>query len=283
MTIRTALRVAAGALVWAAACTRQATAQLYPAQPARYLLTTEAADARALWVNPAGLARRPEASIGGDATVDRTSGTLRLSQVGLSLQSRGLAFGWSRNSYPGGLSASSYALGVGFGDEALSVGATRHWYRGGRSATAWDVAVRARTTPAVDVSVVWRLIGSPVMRDTVFHVFRTWPSSIVPAASLRLFGGRLRLTAEAEVESRLSHVREVRTGVALALGGGFDLTLRGDFSPSFDRRGFAFALSWDRTRSRTALTTILPADAGSLDAVGATGFLVSALPTRRLR
>lgn len=278
--MRSALRLAAGALVWAAACPRQAAAQLYPAQPARYLLTTEAADVRALWVNPAGLARRPEASIGGDATLDRTSGTLRLSQVGLSLQSRNLAFGWSRNRYPGRSTASTYALGLGLGDDALSAGVTRRWYRGGRSATAWDVAVRALVTPLFDVSLVWRLIGSPIVRDTMLH---TWPATFVPAASLRLFDGRLRVGAEADVETRLSGVRELRSGAALALGGGFELTLRGAFSPSFGRRGFALALSWNRTRSRTTLTTILPADAGSLDAVGATGFLVSALPRRRLR
>lgn len=278
--MRSALRLAAGALAWAAACPRQAAAQLYPAQPARYLLTTDAADVRALWVNPAGLARRPEASIGGDATLDRTSGTLRLSQVGLSLQSRNLAFGWSRNRYPGRSTASTYALGIGLGDEPLSVGLTRRWYRGGRSATAWDVAVRARATPVVDVSLVWRLIGSPVVRDTIL---RARPASFVPAASLRLFDGRLRVGVEAEAETRLSRVRELRTGAAFGLGGGFELILRGDFSPSFDRRGFAVALSWDRTRSRTALTTVLSADAGSLDAVGAAGFLVSALPTRRLR
>lgn len=280
--MRSTLRLAAGALACAAACPRQAAAQLYPAQPARYLLTTDAADVRALWVNPAGLARRPEASIGGDATLDRTSGTLRLSQVGLSLQSRNLAFGWSRNRYRDRSTASTYALGLGLGDEALSAGVTRRWYRGGRSARAWDVAVRARATPVVDVSLVWRLIGSPVVRDTGATPLHTWPASFVPAASVRLFDGRLRVAAEAEVETRLSGVRGLRTGAAFALGGGFELTLRGDFSPSFDRRGFAFALSWDRTRGRTALTTILPADAGSLDAVGATGFLVSALPTRRL-
>jgi hypothetical protein len=138
-------------------------------------------------VNPAGLVRGFGAGHGGDATLDRTGGALRLAQFGLLIQSRNLAFGWNHNRYPSGFAANRYALALALGDEALSVGATRHWYRGGLSTGAWDVAVRARATPALDVSLVWRDIGSPIVSDTGLH---KWPTSIIPAAGLLLLGGR---------------------------------------------------------------------------------------------
>ncbi len=281
MRLRSALRAVAGSLAWVVACPWQAVAQRYPAQPARYLLTTNVSDARALWVNPAGLMRGLEASLGGDATLDRTGRALRLAQFGLSIQSRNLTFGWSHNRYPGGITANDYALALALGDEALSVGATRHWFRGGLSTGSWDVAIRARVTPALDVSLVCRDIGSPVVRDTILH---EWPTSIIPAAGILLFGGRLHASMEAQVEADLSDVREVRAGAVLALGWGLALALRGDFSPTLDhRRGFAAALTWSRAASRAALVALLPADAGSLDAIGAAGLIIATPPTRRLR
>ena len=262
-------------------CPWQAAAQRYPAQPSRYLLTTNVSDARALGVNPAGLVRGMEASLGSDATLDRTGGALRLAQFGLSIQSRILAFGWSHNRYPRGISANDYALALALGDEALSMGATKHWFRGGLSDGSWDVAIRARVTPALDVSLVWREIGSPIVRDTVLH---KWPTSIIPAAGLLLFGGRLHTSMEAQVEADFSDVREVRAGAVLALGWGFALALRGDFSPKLDhRRSFAAALTWSRAASRAAIVALLPADAGSLDAIGAAGLIVATPPPRRTR
>ena len=281
MTLRSILRAVAGSLAWVISCPLQVAAQRYPAQPARYLLTTNVSDARALWVNPACLVRGMEASLGGDATLDRTGGALGLAQFGLSLQSRNLAFGWSHNRYPSGISANDYALALAFGDEALSMGATQHWLRGGLSDGSWDVAIRARVTPALDVSLVWRDIGSPIVRDTSLH---KWPTSLIPAAGLLLFGGRLHASMEAQLEADLSSVREVRAGAVLALGWGLSLALRGDFSPKLDhRRGFAAALTWSRATSRAALVALLPADASSLNAIGAAGLIVATPPPRRTR
>ncbi len=114
----------AGGLAWWAAGARPAAGQVAPAQPARYLLTTEASDARALWVNPAGLARAIEASIGADLTADRFiqgPGT-QLSQYGLSLAGRGVAAGWEHERLAERQSLNIYAVGIGLGDEKFSAG-----------------------------------------------------------------------------------------------------------------------------------------------------------------
>lgn len=266
-------RLAVLLLAWAAAAPARATAQLYPPLPARYTLTPDARDAHAVWVNPAGLALGREASVGADVTLDRTSRTLRLAQYGLTFQSSNLAFGWSRSSYPGGSASSAFVLGVGLGDETLSAGASRRWFRGGRSTRAWDLAVRARATPITDVSLVWRLVGSPLVRDTVL---RQWPAGVIPGAGVRLFGGIVYASAEAELWTNLSRVREVRVGATIAPSRSLAITLRADLSKGLARRGFAVAVTWRRAGSRLGLATLLPAGASSLDAVGALGSIISA-------
>ena len=73
------------------------TAQPVPVRSRDYLFLTNVADARALWVNPAGLSVVPEASLMGEFTVDRTSGDLRIEQYALGFNSRGVALGYQRN------------------------------------------------------------------------------------------------------------------------------------------------------------------------------------------
>lgn len=249
-----------------------AVAQLYPPLPARIGLTADTRDAGALWLNPASLAIAREASVGGDVTVDRTSGALRLAQTGIALQSSNLGFGWSRSRFPGGPTASVYALAVGLGEDALSAGVTRRWFRGGRSTRAWDVALRGRATPTTDLSVVWRMIGSPVLRDTVL---REWPAGIIPAAGIRLLGQRVYATAEAELATDLSSVREIRAAVTARLLRGLTVAVRSDLSKDLARRGFAVALTWRGRGARMAAASVLPPSAATVDAFGAMGALVA--------
>jgi len=266
-------RAAAGfvsALALTAARPELVAAQLLQAQPARYLLTTEAADARAVWVNPAGLARSVEASVGADVTAERSGGGARLQQFGVTLLSRNFAAGWSHDSYGGASgSADNYVVGTGLGDSLLSIGAARRWYRGRTGDTAWDLALRARVTPILDASVVWRNIGSPTVRDSIYY------ASIIPALGVHARDGRLGAAVELDMRTSLGTVREIRAGASIAFGPHFRACLRGEFSPSFDRRGFTVAITWAAAKSRSTLVTILPADASSIDAVGAAGAVVA--------
>jgi hypothetical protein len=267
----TGLGVAA-TLVLAVACPRYATAQLYPALPQRYLLTTDALDGRAVWVNPAGLARRVEASLGADATVERLPGSTRLAQFGASVRSRNLAFAWVHDRYPGSSGANNFALGVGLGDEALSLGATRRWYGGPRGDKAWDLAVRGRVTPLLNLSLVWRNAGSPTVRDTIYG------ASVIPAAAFHLLEGRLVAGIEGDLATDLHRFREIRSGVTCVVGASVAISLRGEFSPGFARRGFAVGMTLGAVRARATLVTLLPAGANSIGTIGGSAALVAAEP-----
>lgn len=276
MNLRTGLGVTA-TLVLAVACPRHATAQLFPALPQRYLLATDAVDSRAVWVNPAGLARRFEASVGADATVERQPGSIRLAQFGASVRSRNVAFAWLHDRYPGGSGANNFALGVGLGDEALSLGVTRRWYGGPRGDQAWDVAARGRLTPLLDLSLVWRNVGSPTVRDTPY-----W-ASVIPAAGFHLLEGRLVAGVEGDLTTNLGKLNEIRAGATCIVGAGVTISLRGEFSPGFARRGFAVGITLARAGTRSTLVTLLPAAANSIETVGASTAFVTAEPvsTRR--
>lgn len=277
MTARLALGVALAALACAVPCPRQAAAQLYPAQATRYLLTTEARDARALWVNPAGLARGVEASVGVDATMDGADASVRLQQYGATLMSRNFAVGWIHDAYPGGASSDNYALGAGLGDEVLSMGVSRRWFGGRDGDRAWDLALRARATATLDLSVVWRNVGSPVVRDSIY------PASVVPAAGVHSRSGRLGAGVELDLRTDLGAIRELRAGASVAAGTHLLVGLRGEFSSSLDRRGFAVSVTWLTSRVRSTVVAVLPPDAGSIDALGAAGAMIATPETRTRR
>ncbi len=276
MNLRRALALAA-ALAGAAAPPSRLTAQVVlPAPPARYLLTTDVDDARALWVNPAGLARRLEASIGADVGVDRfANGSMQLSQYGATVASRGLAVSWIHDRYPGGGAVNAYAVGAGLGDEQFSGGITRRWYRGLVGFSAWDMALRAAAANGVQVSLVGRGLGSPLPDST-------YRPTVVPGASVTLLDGALRVGAEWEVAAHQWRSQEIRAGGTASLGGALALTLRADLAPDFKRRRIVLALTWNPSQARVSGFTGLSGGLNEVDEVGASGALVAlSPPTRR--
>ncbi len=241
-----------------------------PAQAARYLLTTDASDARALWVDPAGLARQMEASLGVEMAADRfDSGGMQLRQWGGTIASHGAAAGWVHDRYPNGASLNIYDIGVGLGDEQFSAGAAHRWYRGIVTGSAWDVGFRSTVWEGADVSLLARNIGSPRLGDTTY-----W-ATLVPGALVRLFGGRLQAGGEWEVAPHGWHSVELRAGGAVALGWGLGLLVRADLAPDLKRRGFAIALDFEGSRSRATAFGLLPGGAGEFDAFGGSAALVT--------
>jgi hypothetical protein len=271
-----ALALAGGLAWWGVAGTRQANGQVIPAAPARYLLTTEASDARALWVNPAGLARLLEASLGADMTWDRFfPGGARLSQYGLSLAGRGVAASWIHERFPPGQALNVYAVGVGLGDERFSAGTTRRWYSGAGSGSAWDAATRIASADGTQLSLVVKNIGSPRLLDSTY-----W-ATLVPGALVSLLAGSLQLGGEWEVAPHAWRSIAYRAGGAVVLGRGVALLVRADLSPGFKRRAVVVALSFDASGSRAGAFALLSGGANEVDALGLSGALVTRGSPRR--
>lgn len=276
MPSRVAPRVVA-LVLGAAVAGPPAAAQLRDPQPLRYLLTADADDLRALWVNPAQLSLRPEADVGADLTVDASAEGAILGQVGVTVLSRGLAAGWVHDRYRDGGVGDAYAVGLGLGDSEFGAGFAYRWYRVRSRERSFDVGLRYRPVPPLNLSLLWRNIGSPVVRE------RALPASLIPGGRLALWRERAVLAAEAEFDTGRRRTAEYRVGGRLRGAFGLSLWLRADLSPRFQRRGFSVALIWGHPAARAALVGFLPGSFGKVEEVGVAAIAVAAPPSRPRR
>src|SRR6185295_8357115 len=97
LTLRRASALAILLTGAAASLPGDAAAQSFVPQPQLYLLTTDAADARALWVQPAGMGKSREASVSALLTGNRYAAGYGVGQYGVTLASGVLAFGWQHD------------------------------------------------------------------------------------------------------------------------------------------------------------------------------------------
>ena len=130
-----------------------------------YLFLTNATDVRALWVNPAGLALVPEASLFGEFTVRRSDGETRLEQYSLGFNSRGVALGYQRNRFEGESAVGIFrtALSVPFRGGTFGMAASRYRQDSTKSYGA-DLGVIFVPSVQVQLGLAIRHIGRPSVR-----------------------------------------------------------------------------------------------------------------------
>jgi len=252
-------------------------AQAVPNRTTLYLHPTDVTDARALWVNPAGLARMMEASAHLDLTVGDPGAGGRLRQTTVGVSSRGFSFGYQRDLFDGGVRGHTYRLGFAAGERRLAAGAATALYRGapGSSGTGWDFGIVYDLAPTLTLGVVAANVGHPVVRDSVLRVVYT------PGATLRLFDRRAVLSADARVTTdgvagyAFGVVGVWREGTRLPLR----ILVRLDTDRSLRRAGFAFGLSIGKQDLLGAVATTL-GNLGRVDAVSLYGVSTRSL-TRR--
>jgi hypothetical protein len=243
-----------------------ALAQVAPNNAALYLHPTDVSDARALWVNPAGLGHFPEASIHLDLTVGDPGAKGQLRQLTFSLNSRGLSLGYQRDLFSAGSRGHTYRLGYAAGRAGLAAGFATALYRGGTSSTGWDLGILYDWRPALSVGGVIQNIGRPVVRDSTLRI------TYVPSATLQLAGRRVvlsalsRLTSDGVAGYAFGLRGTLRGGTSLPIG----LLARLETDRSLHRSGLAFGLSLgaDDTVGLVAMT---PGDAHEIDTLGLYG------------
>lgn len=258
-------------------------AQVVPNQATRYLHPTEVSDARALWVNPAGLGRLEEASVDLDLTVGNPGAKGRLRQLSVGLNSRGFSFGYQRDLFDGGVRGGTYRLGFGAGHAGLAVGAVAALYRSGSSSTGWDLGVLYDWTPALTVGGVIQAIGRPHVGDSTLRVTYV-PSVTLELGSPRRKGdsgpgwGAVALSGLSRVngDGVQSYAFAVRAGLRRESSLPIGLVARLETDQALRRAGFAFGLSLGGP-DMAGVIAFAPADLRRLDALGLYG-----VSTRRL-
>ncbi|HEY6808241.1 MAG TPA: hypothetical protein VI160_05570 [Gemmatimonadales bacterium] len=238
-----------------------------------YLQPTEVQDARAIWVNPAGLGVRPEASVYIDFTAARAGGG-RLRQLDAGFNSRGFSFAYQRDIFDGGVTGHTYRLGLGTSAGALAVGFATSLYRGGGAkAMGWDLGGLYRLDPRLTVGATVTNLGQPVVRGLRQAVRYTAGATAAPIPALRA-----------------SALASAGSGGL----GGFALTLRALFGASLPlsalarmdtdqrlrRTQFAFGFTVGGA-DQAGLVGTTPGDVSSLDNLTLVGVSTRAAVARR--
>jgi hypothetical protein len=209
-----------------------------------YLFPAEVSDARALWVNPAGLGIKQEASVYFDLTVADPGSLGQLRQLNLGFNARGLAFGYQRDQFSGGTRGSTYKLGFGVGEGSLAAGLGAALYRGDTKGTGWDLGVTYKAAASLVLAGVIGNIGQPTVRGVEQRVQYTASAALQVAPGVG-FGAL------------------ARAGTSGMQAYGVDA--RFDFDPGFPL-GFVARLDTDQKLRRTQFA--LGFSIGSLNQMG---------------
>ncbi len=192
-----------------------ARSQSLSARSQDYLFLTNVADVRALWVNPAGLALVPEASILGELTFERLEGELRVEQYAVGFNSRGVSIGYQRSRLVGEKPVSTLRTGFGFRFRGGSLGVAFSRYRQDSTKShGADFGLLYVPSVAVQLGLAVRHVGRPTVRGADL------PVTTVGAAQMTL--SVMQLTWETAAVERLEPDESGfnfahRAGVRLAL------------------------------------------------------------------
>ncbi len=244
-----------------------------------YLHPTEARDARALWVNPAGLGVLRDASVYAEFAVQdpATSGS-RLRQISAGFNSRGLAFGYQRDVFDGGRRGHTYRVGLAGSARGLAAGAAMALYRGDTKGTGWDLGLTyaIEGKAALTIGGVIANIGQPVVRGLEQRL------TFVPGATWRPLGPSAGLSVDARMtpDSVLSYALGLSwqgTGGRFPIG----VLARLQTDGGFRRSAFAIGIGIGGA-DRVGLVISTPGDVSGVDAASLYG-LSTRVPGARRR
>ena len=205
-----------------------ATPQAIPPAARNYLFASDVNDARALWVNPAGLGATQMASIAATMVFDTPdSADVRLGQWSVALNSRGLSFGYQRDRLITGVANEAFRLGIGRGFRRGAVGFATTFYKSLNSSTlnnetnrGFDLGVMYQLTPNLNGALLLQHIGQPEVRSV------KTPFSGTASATWTPLGGRARISGEVAGANRLGgsgYDVSYRAGARLIIGSQFPL------------------------------------------------------------
>lgn len=254
------------------------TAQVAPNRATAYLHPTDVRDARALWVNPAGLGVLREASVYAEIAVDDPGARGRLRQVNAGFNARGLALGYQRDVLDAGARGHTYRLGIAGSAEQLAAGVAIAYYRGdGTKGTGWDLGASYGWLAGLTVGGVIRNMGQPVVRGIrqrlTFVPGATWQPTAVPAAGLSLHA---RVTPDS-VAAYAFGLRW-RTGTVQSRWP-LEIIARLDTDGGLRRGAFVLGLSIGH-QDRIGAVASTPGDVSSIDGVSLYG-LATREPRKR--
>ena len=191
-------------------------------------------------------------------TFEDPGSDVRLSQLTLGFNSRGLSFGYQRDMFDGGVTGHTYRLGLGAGRGGLAAGLAASIYRGDTKGSGWDFGVVYEPVSQVALAGVVMNVKQPVVRGEL------QPATFVPSIAFKPFGPVVTLSSEGRFTSD--------SVVGYALDGRFTtggrravaFTVRLDADRSFRRTAWVLGLSIGG-RGRVGTAASIPRDINRVD------------------
>jgi hypothetical protein len=241
--------------------------QVAPNRATAYLHPTDVRDARAIWVNPAGLGVMNEASIYAEVDIGNPGAKGQLRQINAGLNARGLGFAYQRDIFDDGARGNTYRLALAGGSGALAVGFAVARYSGtGANDTGWDIGLNYGS-PSLTVGGVFANISQPVVRGlkqpATFVPGATWHPSPLPALAVSTHA---RITTDSVASYGFGLSWQTGGGMGAGSQSGWPIAIlaRLDTDGDLRRGAFAFGLSVGG-RDRIGVIGTTPGDVSSLD------------------
>ena len=238
-----------------------------------YLMPSDVQDARAIWVNPAGLGVQQQASIYFDLTAADPGALGQLRQLNLGFNARGLSFAYQRDQFSGGDRGNTYKVGFGVGEGRLAVGAAAALYRGDAKGTGWDLGASLKAASPLVLALVIGNIGQPSIRGVDLRVRYTASATWQLATGFAVAGLAAANPSGLQGFGLAAHAA-FNTGLPLALVGRLDTDQR------FRRQQFALGISIGGA-NQLALVATAPGDVSSVNDLTLVGVATRTAPTRR--
>lgn len=193
-----------------------AVAQYRVPEPQTYRFVSEIGNAAAIYVNPAAAGFFSASLLTGNVTFDRPeSSGWKVGQYQVGIQWGSLFGGYSHDEYhdtTGFAQGDNYTVGAGFAASGNGAGVSRTWRTVGDAESSWDAGYLFVSRVGVSLGVVWRDIGSPVVRDTVLD------ERVVGAISFREpRHDRFSLSLQADYKTKEKEFRAFRVGGSVKL------------------------------------------------------------------
>ena len=270
----------AAATLTAQPLNRLTAQQVAPNRAATYLFPTDVRDARAIWVNPAGLGLAREASVYAEVGVSDPGSRGRLRQINAGFNSRGLSLGYQRDMLDNGVRGTTLRLGLAGGAQGLAAGVDIARYSGsGAHATGWDIGVSYAALSQLTVGAVAANLGQPIVRGLrqrfTFMPGLTWHPGPVPAIALST---NARITRDS-IESYAFGLGWRTTSTSSRWP--IEIIARMDTDNGLRRGAFALGLSIGG-ENRFGAVASAPGDVSHIDDVSVYG-LVARVPAPRRR
>ncbi len=243
-----------------------------------YLFPTGVRDARAIWVNPAGLGLSREASVYAELGVGDPGSRGRLRQINAGFNSRGLSLGYQKDFLDAGVRGTTIRLGLAGGARGLAAGFAVARYGGsGANGTGWDLGATYAALPQLRVGLVAANLGQPIVRGLRqrfnFIPGLTWHPGPIPAIAFST-------SAHISTDSILSYAFGLSwrtTGTSSRWP--VEILARMDTDKGFRRGAFALGVSIGGENRFGAVMTS-PGDVSRIDGASVYG-LVTREPTGR--